>query len=145
MTYPLISRNDALQQGLKRYYHGRPCKYGHDSQRFVTTGNCVACSAGRSKIFAAVKNVEAGKFVYPLAHPGDHAVAWAFCQALDMARGSMPTLAPTSPAEIKPATAAEIEAHRARVIGSNYSAPVKRSNELHPFMAEQLRRDGYIK
>ena len=40
----LLSRKDALSQGLKHYFTGKPCKHGHLSKRFASTGNCVACS-----------------------------------------------------------------------------------------------------
>lgn len=39
----IISKQDALRLGRKRFYTGRPCKYGHDSERYTTTGNCIAC------------------------------------------------------------------------------------------------------
>jgi len=89
MKFPIVTRMDAANAGLKRFYTGKPCKYGHDAQRFTTTGGCVACNAARSKLFAFAKNTERGKFVYPL-HPDDHAAARAYCQALDLARGYVP-------------------------------------------------------
>ena len=33
----------ALRLGLTRYYTGRPCKYGHVSERFSNNGKCVEC------------------------------------------------------------------------------------------------------
>ena len=39
----LISRRDAKRLGLKRYFTGRPCKYGHVDERLVSNGNCVTC------------------------------------------------------------------------------------------------------
>lgn len=39
----ILSRRDALLLGLKRYYTGKPCKYGHDAERFVANGGCVEC------------------------------------------------------------------------------------------------------
>ena len=38
-----ITRRDAHAQGLRTYYTGRPCKHGHDSPRYVSTGGCKAC------------------------------------------------------------------------------------------------------
>lgn len=43
-----ISREDALRQGLKRYFTGEPCKYGHVSQRFSKCRACVACHDKRN-------------------------------------------------------------------------------------------------
>jgi hypothetical protein len=40
----LISRYDARQQGLKRYYTGETCPHGHDSERYVHNTICVACA-----------------------------------------------------------------------------------------------------
>lgn len=41
----LISRQDARAAGLKKYYTGATCRYGHDAERYVSTGNCVKCTA----------------------------------------------------------------------------------------------------
>ena len=40
----IISRDAAKQKGLKRYYTGTPCKYGHDAERFVLSYLCVKCN-----------------------------------------------------------------------------------------------------
>lgn len=34
----IITRIDAAKRGLKRYYTGKPCKHGHDSERWVYNG-----------------------------------------------------------------------------------------------------------
>lgn len=39
----VISRREAHAQGLKRFYTGEPCKRGHDSERFTSSGACIAC------------------------------------------------------------------------------------------------------
>jgi hypothetical protein len=41
----IISRNMAREKGLKKFYHGKPCKLGHDSERYVSTGACVMCQS----------------------------------------------------------------------------------------------------
>ncbi len=41
-----ISRLGARAAGSKRYFTGKPCKFGHVSERIVSTGNCLEC--GRS-------------------------------------------------------------------------------------------------
>lgn len=40
----IISRLEAASKGLKRYYTGKQCKHGHDSERWVYNGHCVACT-----------------------------------------------------------------------------------------------------
>jgi len=42
MADKIISRAQAKAQGLKRYFTGKPCKWGHIVERFVD-GNCVQC------------------------------------------------------------------------------------------------------
>lgn len=39
----LISREEAAQQGLKRFYTGVPCIHGHVSERYTTNQGCIAC------------------------------------------------------------------------------------------------------
>jgi hypothetical protein len=38
-----ISREEAIIQGLERYFSGEPCKYGHIAEREVERGLCVEC------------------------------------------------------------------------------------------------------
>lgn len=40
----VISRADARELGLKRYFTGKACKHGHASERPTSTGNCVTCT-----------------------------------------------------------------------------------------------------
>ena len=47
----VISKQDALAQGLKRYYTGVPCDHGHLSERNVHSA-CLECSRGKAKIYA---------------------------------------------------------------------------------------------
>lgn len=39
----IISREDARQQGLTKYFTGIPCKNGHIGSRYVKTGQCCEC------------------------------------------------------------------------------------------------------
>lgn len=41
---PIISRAAARAAGLKRYFTGLPCKYGHVSERNVSTSLCLECN-----------------------------------------------------------------------------------------------------
>jgi len=39
----IISRKDALSLGLKRYFTGKQCKYGHSEERLTSNCFCVKC------------------------------------------------------------------------------------------------------
>jgi 5-methylcytosine-specific restriction endonuclease McrA len=39
----VISRDEAIQQGLKYYFTGAPCKHGHISKRIVSSHACHEC------------------------------------------------------------------------------------------------------
>lgn len=39
----LIDRDTALVNNLKRYYDGTKCNFGHDSERYSISGECVIC------------------------------------------------------------------------------------------------------
>ncbi|EPK1614760.1 hypothetical protein QBG35_001722 [Klebsiella pneumoniae] len=45
----IITRTEAATCGLKRYYTGKPCKHGHDSERWVHNGHCVQCTMETNK------------------------------------------------------------------------------------------------
>ena len=40
----IVSRKEAIERGLKRYFTGKPCKNGHVAERFVSNGRCVECA-----------------------------------------------------------------------------------------------------
>lgn len=39
----IITRQQAKEQGLARYFTGKPCKHGHISEKTVSGGSCVEC------------------------------------------------------------------------------------------------------
>jgi len=41
---PLVSRGYSKQNGYPRFYEGKPCRYGHMSERYTKSGACVECS-----------------------------------------------------------------------------------------------------
>ena len=43
----VISRNKAIDLGLRFYFTGKPCKYGHVSERYVTSYFCKECMEQR--------------------------------------------------------------------------------------------------
>lgn len=40
----IISRKEAVVQGLKRYFTGKPCTRGHIDEKYVSGDGCVVCS-----------------------------------------------------------------------------------------------------
>lgn len=53
----IVSKEDAIRNGLKHYFTGIPCKHGHLSERYVSTGICKQCGRGR-KEYLRVYNAE---------------------------------------------------------------------------------------
>src|ERR1035437_10244742 len=45
----IISRKEAKEQGLKRYYTGESCLHGHVVERFISNRRCVQCVKESSK------------------------------------------------------------------------------------------------
>ena len=39
----IITRKEAKEKGLTRYFTGKPCAHGHISERYVSSNCCVAC------------------------------------------------------------------------------------------------------
>lgn len=56
----LITRKQAQEQGLKRYFTGEPCPYGHIAERFTKGAVCYACSDAKAKQWA-IDNAERKK------------------------------------------------------------------------------------
>jgi hypothetical protein len=42
-SHKIITGKEAKERGLKRYFTGKPCKYGHIAERWVSKGSCVLC------------------------------------------------------------------------------------------------------
>ncbi len=49
--FPYITRDEAKALGLKRYFTGKPCKYGHISEHRVSGAHCVGCDTLRHRRF----------------------------------------------------------------------------------------------
>jgi hypothetical protein len=56
---PIISRSQAKEAGLKRYFTGEPCKRGHLSERLTKSNRCIDCK----KVWAE-ENPERAKALY---------------------------------------------------------------------------------
>jgi hypothetical protein len=51
----IISRKDAKAAGLKRFFTGEPCKFGHVAQRLVSNRFCVTCNAANPNEIAKAR------------------------------------------------------------------------------------------
>jgi len=82
---PLVlrTRKEAHRAGFKRFYTGRLCQAGHDSERYVSTGNCCDCISKYSKPYSS--SPDQVEFSAKL-HPDDLAAARMFCEALNAER-----------------------------------------------------------
>jgi 5-methylcytosine-specific restriction endonuclease McrA len=45
----IITRAEAIERGLKRYFTGEPCKYGHVAERLTSRSYCCVCNNLQSK------------------------------------------------------------------------------------------------
>lgn len=57
MTMQIITRQEAAQQGLSRYYTGKPCKHGHVAERQVSNHCCITCANKRQREKAKLTRV----------------------------------------------------------------------------------------
>lgn len=46
----IISKQEAIKQGLKKYFTGKPCIHGHIAERYVTKSDCLVCAKQRASI-----------------------------------------------------------------------------------------------
>lgn len=44
----IVTRQEALEKSLYRYFTGKPCKHGHISQRRITNSDCLRCCGIKS-------------------------------------------------------------------------------------------------
>lgn len=50
-TKPIVSRAQAIERGLSRYYTGRPCAREHISERMTSNRGCLVCQRLRTKLW----------------------------------------------------------------------------------------------
>ena len=56
----IVTRQEALSQGLKFYFTGKPCKQGHVNLRYTSGASCKACTDARA-LKSYRDNIEEGK------------------------------------------------------------------------------------
>lgn len=115
-----ITRAQARAQGRKRFFTGEPCRKGHIAQRYVTTGNCLACLAAANENWRTDQSRELTgarrKLFQVRAHPDDHAALFALAQALALDRGVV-LAAPASVEPPRTRSREQIQQDRARILG----------------------------
>lgn len=92
-----MNRIDAARNGEKYYNTGLPCKHGHTTLRYTSTGNCVECTKMYSKKLrgnlATAKNIAfVGKIKLDICvYREDEQTARDFITALNIARERIKT------------------------------------------------------
>lgn len=78
MTFP-SSRKEALEQGVKYFFTGRPCKHGHLAKRLTSRSTCSACSNERAVCWVKANPEKRAALArrYNQAHQSDN---WARAQ-----------------------------------------------------------------
>ena len=41
---PIVTRQEALKQGLPRFFTGRPCTHGHVDEKYTNNEKCCECA-----------------------------------------------------------------------------------------------------
>ena len=54
----IITRKEAIAQGLNRYFTGKPCKYGHIVERRCCSKNCLTCEKAHLKAYYEANHEE---------------------------------------------------------------------------------------
>lgn len=93
----IITRKDARNAGLQRFFTGRPCREGHTAERYTSSGNCIAC---RESFTVGTHNAFPGAVLVPARwmHPDDAAAFFPWIEQRDVARGFPAQARPGEPA-----------------------------------------------
>lgn len=51
VSITVISRAEAKEQGLKRFFTGKQCQHGHVAERLICNGLCIECERIKSKAY----------------------------------------------------------------------------------------------
>lgn len=46
----VVTRKEARESGLKRYFTGKPCPQGHLSERSTATADCIECNRSKNRV-----------------------------------------------------------------------------------------------
>lgn len=45
----IVTRQEAVEKGLMKYFTGKPCRKGHLAERSTIVGDCTVCTSNRQK------------------------------------------------------------------------------------------------
>lgn len=80
----IVSRSEAFRRNVKRYFTGTPCRRGHLSERFTSSGACLECMKKPTGLFVRI-SVE--------VHQDDRVALELFTREMLAARGrTMPPM-----------------------------------------------------
>ena len=88
----IITRAEAKARGLKRYFTGKSCRYGHIAERYVSGATCCACEPGIQARYIARHpervraNAAKNQAAYRKRHPDRLAAAYATPRAQTVRR-----------------------------------------------------------
>ncbi|HHS9967645.1 TPA: hypothetical protein ACTW6G_002923 [Raoultella ornithinolytica] len=51
-----ITQREALELGITRFYTGKKCIHGHNSERYTISGECVQCNHERARQQAKMRS-----------------------------------------------------------------------------------------
>lgn len=69
----IITKEVAVQYGLKRYFTGVPCRHGHIAERALSNGGCLKCNRDGVK-----RRRQMNACVEAVADPEDRPLVWTF-------------------------------------------------------------------
>ena len=86
--WDIQTRGEAAKNGQVKYYTGRTCKYNHISQRYVSSGLCIACVSARTRNFRNDKAAASNGFVpfNTMVHPDDFATLKTLAENMNKKR-----------------------------------------------------------
>lgn len=88
---PVLTRREAKERGLSKYWNGKPCHRNHQNFRYTATGACVSCiRLYNGKVGGSSINSELHRLGFSLmhfmVHPDDEAEIRAFIAKKQTAR-----------------------------------------------------------
>ena len=68
----LISRQEAIEQKLTRYFTGEPCKHGHIAEKLLSNRTCIECQLPRKREWNSKPGVKEAGIARANAHSKAH-------------------------------------------------------------------------
>ena len=78
----ILTRQQASEKRMHKYYTGKPCKRGHMALRYMNTGACTDCIA-----FYGSQRKNCARLVrFEISHPDDIKAVQDFVNSINLAR-----------------------------------------------------------